>query len=130
MILGGAQENTLLTCEGLHARGHDVTLVTGPALGPEGQLLTRAKSGGYRVIEIKQIRRRINPIRDHLAYRRLVKLLRELRPDVMHSHSSKAGILARKAAAKVGGMKIVHTVHGLPYHRYLSPWRNRLYIVL
>ena len=130
LILGGAQENTLLTCEGLHARGHDVTLVTGPALGPEGQLTTRARSGGYRVIEIDQMRRPINPIRDHRAYRRLLRLLRDLRPDIMHSHSSKAGILARKAAAKVGGMKIVHTVHGLPYHRYLSPWRNKLYIAL
>ena len=130
MILGGAQENTLLTCDGLHARGHDVTLITGPAIGPEGQLLTSARSGGYRVIEIGQMRRPINPIRDHRAYRRLLRLLGDLRPDIMHSHSSKAGILARKAAAKVGGMKIVHTVHGLPYHRYLSPWRNKLYIAL
>jgi len=130
MILGGAQENTLLTCEGLHARGHDVTLATGPALGPEGELLTRARGGGYNVIEVAQMRRQINPIRDHRAYRRLVKLLKELRPDIMHSHSSKAGILARKAAAEVGGIKIVHTVHGLPYHRYLSPRRNGLYIVL
>ena len=130
MILGGAQENTLLTCEGLHARGHDVTLITGPAIGPEGQLITNARNGGYRVIEIDQMRRPINPIRDHRAYRRLVRLLGDLRPDIMHSHSSKAGILARKAAAKVGGMKIVHTVHGLPYHRYLSPWRNKLYIAL
>ena len=39
LILGGAQENTLLTCEGLHARGHEVTLITGPTYGPEGQLL-------------------------------------------------------------------------------------------
>ena len=130
MILGGAQENTLLTCEGLHERGHDVTLIAGPALGPEGQLITNARDGGYRVIEIDQMRRPINPIRDHRAYRRLLRLLRDLRPDIMHSHSSKAGILARKAAAKVGGMKIVHTVHGLPYHRYLSPWRNKLYIAL
>jgi glycosyltransferase involved in cell wall biosynthesis len=130
MILGGAQENTLLTCEGLHARGHDVTLITGPAIGPEGQLITNARNWGYRVIEIDQMRRPINPIRDHRAYRRLVRLLGDLRPDIMHSHSSKAGILARKAAAKVGGMKIVHTVHGLPYHRYLSPWRNKLYIAL
>jgi len=130
MILGGAQENTLLTCEGLHARGHDVTLITGPAIGPEGQLLTRAKEGGYRVIEVPQMRREINPIRDYRTYMRLKKLLKQLRPDVVHTHSSKAGILARKAAAKVGGMRIVHTVHGLPYHRYLSPWRNRLYIAL
>ena len=130
MILGGAQENTLLTCEGLHARGHEVTLITGPTAGPEGQLLTRARSGGYRVIEIGEMRREINPIRDHRAYRRLLALLDELRPEIMHSHSSKAGILARKAASAVGGIKIVHTVHGLAYHRYLRWWRNWLYIVL
>ena len=130
LILGGAQENTLLTCEGLHARGHDVTLITGPALGPEGELITRARRGGYRVIEMDEMRREISAVRDYRAYRRLVALLGELRPEIMHSHSSKAGILARKAAAAVGGMKIVHTVHGLPYHRYLSRWRNWLYIAL
>jgi glycosyltransferase involved in cell wall biosynthesis len=130
MILGGAQENTLLTCEGLHARGHEVTLVTGPALGPEGELMGRALRGGYRLAVVDPLRREINLGRDRAAARELRRLLAELRPDVMHSHSSKAGILARKAAAQVGGMKIVHTVHGLPFHRYESWWRNGLYIAL
>ena len=48
----------------------------------------------------------------------------------MHSHSSKAGILARRAAAKVGGMKIVHTVHGLPFHPYQSALVRGLYVAL
>jgi len=130
LILGGAQENTILTCEGLHQRGHDVTLVTGPTTGPEGELVTRARAGGYRIIEVPSLVRQIAPRRDRQAYGRLVELLDELAPDVMHSHSSKAGILARKAAATVGGMKIVHTVHGLAYHTYQSWWRNRLYIAL
>ena len=130
MILGGAQENTLLTCEGLHARGHEVTLVTGPAVGPEGQLMSRARTGGYRVIVVDAMRREIRPWRDRAVGRQLRRLLAELRPDVMHSHSSKAGILARAAAAAVGGMKIVHTIHGLPFHRYQSWWRNRLYVAL
>jgi len=130
LILGGAQENTILTCEGLHERGHDVTLVTGPTTGPEGEMVTRARAGGYRTIEIDPLCRPIAPRRDHQAYKRLVELLDDLKPDVMHSHSSKAGILARKAAAAVGGMKIVHTVHGLAYHAYQSWWRNRLYITL
>jgi glycosyltransferase involved in cell wall biosynthesis len=130
MILGGAQENTLLTCEGLHERGWEVTLVTGPALGPEGELMTRAQAGGYRVIVLDDMRREIHLGRDRRTYRELVRLLGELRPDLMHSHSSKAGVLARKAAAAVGGMKIVHTVHGLPYHRYQRWWRNRLYVAL
>lgn len=130
MILGGAQENTLLTCEGLHARGHEVTLITGPALGPEGELMTRAKAGGYRLIEIDAMRREINPWRDRATYRQLMQHFRDLRPEIMHSHSSKAGIIARKAAEKVGGMKIVHTIHGLPYHQYQSWWLNRLYVAL
>ena len=130
MILGGAQENTLLTCEGLHARGHDVTLITGPALGPEGELLQRAKAGGYEVIVLDEMRRAIHPVRDCLAYRRLRQLLRDLGPEVMHSHSSKAGILARKAAASVGKMAVVHTIHGLAFHPYQSSFKNLFYILL
>ena len=130
LILGGAQENTLLTCEGLHARGHEVTLITGPALGPEGQLMDRAQAGGYRLIVIPQMRRAINVWRDTASRRRLVGTFHEIRPDIMHSHSSKAGILARWAAAKAGGIKIVHTIHGLPFHPYQSSWLNRLYAAL
>src|SRR4028118_1271732 len=47
LIVGGAQENTLLSCEGQHDLGHEVTLITGPAIGPEGSLLQRAQAHGY-----------------------------------------------------------------------------------
>lgn len=120
-------ENTLLTCEGLHARGHEVTLVTGPPIGPEGELLSRAREGGYRVIVVDAMRREIRPLLDRAAYFRIGRHLLDFRPDVMHSHASKAGILARKAAAKVGGMRIVHTIHGLAFGPHESWWRNRLY---
>ncbi len=46
LIIGGAQENTILSCQGQHDLGHDVTLITGPAIGPEGSLLERAQAGG------------------------------------------------------------------------------------
>ena len=124
MILGGAQENTLLTCQGLHRHGHEVTLVTGPALGPEGQLMDRARAGGYRVIEIDSLRREIHP-RDATAYRAMRRVLGDLRPDVVHTHSSKAGILGRFAGP--ARAKVVHTIHGLPFHPYQSRWRNGLY---
>ena len=134
MILGGAQENTLLTCEGLHARGHEVTLVTGPALGPEGQLLTRARAGGYRVVELDLMRREVRPLRDWRCLRRLRRLLAELDVDVVHAHSSKAGILGRQAAWSLrrrgGRPKIVHTVHGLAFDEYQPWWRRGLYIRL
>jgi len=130
LILGGAQENTVLTCEGLAQRGHDVTLITGPPLGPEGQLLDRAMAGGYRVIVIDALQRPIHPIRDRASYRALIRHLTQLSPDVMHSHSSKAGILARRAAARCGVPIIVHTIHGLPFHPYQPWWLNRLFIGL
>jgi glycosyltransferase involved in cell wall biosynthesis len=130
MIVGGAMENTLLTCEGLHQRGHDVTLITGPAIGPEGELLTRARSGGYELIVLDAMRREIHPLRDRRTLRSLRELLARISPDIVHTHASKAGILGRKAAAQVGGMKIVHTVHGLPFHPYQSAWLNRLYVAL
>jgi len=151
LILGGAQENTLLTCEGLHQRGHEVALITGPPLGPEGQLMDRAQAGGYRVMELDSLRRAINPFHDIPAYRRLKKLLTELDPDIVHTHSAKAGILGRRAAyalrqksvaaccsalrkfreaqlANCGRPRIIHTIHGLAFHPYQSGLINRTYI--
>ena len=137
LILGGAQENTLLTCEGLRARGHEVTLITGPALGPEGELLTRARAGGYEVIVLDSLRRAINPVHDIPAYRRLLGLLQRLDPDIVHTHSAKAGILARRAAWKLRRrgrvrpeMRIVYTIHGLAFHPYGNPLANLLYVLL
>src|SRR5271166_1078298 len=90
LIVGGAQENTLLSCEGQHDLGHDVTLITGPAIGPEGSLLNRALRYGYKVRVIEEMRRSILPGKDLGTFHRLVRLLREIEPDVVHTHSSKA----------------------------------------
>jgi glycosyltransferase involved in cell wall biosynthesis len=98
LIVGGAQENTLLSCEGQHRLGHEVTLITGPAIGPEGSLMERAKSFGYRVEIIDDMRRAISISKDYRTYKSLIRLIREIDPDVVHTHSSKAGIIGRRAA--------------------------------
>jgi glycosyltransferase involved in cell wall biosynthesis len=115
LIVGGAQENTLLSCEGQYDRGHEITLITGPALGPEGSLMERASSYGYRVETIDAMRRSILPFKDWKTYRGLIRRLREIKPDVVHTHSSKAGIIGRWAAYKAGVPVIVHTIHGLAF---------------
>lgn len=131
MILGGAQENTLLTCRGLHENpDYDVTLVTGPALGPEGELLSEAERLGLRVIIVPEMRRAIHPWRDYVSLRELRRILREIRPQVVHTHSSKAGILGRRAAHAERVPVVVHTIHGLPFHPYEKGWRNALYVRL
>lgn len=127
LIIGGAQENTLLSCEGQYARGHEVTLITGPAIGPEGSLMPRAECAGFKVVVVDAMRRSILPGKDWRTYRRLVKLLREIRPDVVHTHSSKAGIIGRWAARKAGVPVIVHTIHGLAFTASTSRVANAAY---
>ncbi|MGQ9503781.1 MAG: glycosyltransferase family 4 protein [Thermogutta sp.] len=119
LIVGGAQENTLLTCEDLiHTYHDDVLLVTGPPLGPEGSLLERARAGGIPIKMVVSLRRAINPWHDLHAYFGIRHILREFRPEVVHTHSAKAGILGRGAAASLPIPVIVHTVHGAPFHPY------------
>lgn len=127
LIVGGAQENTLLSCKGQHDRGHDVTLITGPPLGPEGSLLDRARNEGYRVEVIDDLRRAIQPLRDWRSYRGLIRRLRELKPDVVHTHSSKAGIIGRWAAHRAGVPAIIHTIHGLAFTASTSAAVNQVY---
>jgi glycosyltransferase involved in cell wall biosynthesis len=130
LILGGAQENTLLSCEGQHDRGHDVTLITGPAIGPEGSLMARATRYGYRVIVVDEMRRAIHPLRDVRTFVRLMSLLRDLRPDVVHTHSSKGGILGRWAARRARVPFVVHTIHGLAFTASTSRAVNQVYKML
>ena len=121
LILGGAQENTVFSCEDLiRIYGDDVLLLTGPPLGPEGSLLDRARAGGVPVEIVPQMRRAINPIRDGLAYLHLKRAIGDFQPDVVHTHSAKAGILGRMAAHQLGIEAIVHGVHGAPFHPYQS----------
>jgi len=129
-ILGGAQENTLYTVEGQHASGHDVTLVTGPAIGPEGELLERARTSGVHTVVLKQLRRAVCPYHDSLAFVELCALMARFRPDVVHTHSSKAGVLGRLAARLCRVPIVVHTIHGLPFHPYQCLLLNWLYILL
>jgi glycosyltransferase involved in cell wall biosynthesis len=127
LIVGGAQENTLLSCEGQHDRGHDVTLITGPPLGPEGSLMERAASYGYKVEVIDDMRRAILPRKDWRTYAHLVRRFRELRPDVVHTHSSKAGIIGRWAAHRAGVPAVIHTIHGLAFTASTSKLVNASY---
>ena len=116
LIIGGAQENTLLTVEDQHRDyGDSVTLITGPGLGPEGSLIERAQRGGFDLEILPTLRRRIAPWDDWQSFRQLLRLLRQIKPDVLHTHSSKAGVLGRAAAAKLR-IPVVHTIHGPSFY--------------
>ena len=125
LIVGGAQENTLLSC--------DVTLIIGPQTGPEGSLLDRARAAGLNVEIDNNLVRELAPIKDGLARRSLLKRFRRLQPDVIHTHSSKAGIVGRSAAWKLNAGRqpplVVHTIHGLAFTTSTRWLVNKLYVL-
>ena len=126
LILGGAQENTVLTCEGQHDAGDRVTLVTGPAVGPEGTLIPRARAYGYEVVELPNLVRNLRPLADRAAMRDFAGMLRDWKPDLVHTHSGKAGVLGRAAASRAG-VPAVHTVHGPSFHPFQNPAARALF---
>ena len=128
MIIGGAQENTLYTLRGHIENGHDAVLVHGKTIGPEGNLLEKIKIPKLRTVYIDHLRREISPLHDFLAFRDLKQFFINEKFDVVHTHSSKAGVIARIAANRAKVPLIVHTVHGPSFHQYQQFWKNWLYI--
>jgi len=117
LIIGGAQENTILTCEGLRLRGHDVTLIAGAETGPEGSLWPQAEARCGRTVKLESLVRAVRPRLDWRCAGELTQLFRAERFDVVHTHSSKAGILGRWAAHRARVPRIVHTIHGMSFNR-------------
>ena len=128
MIVGGAQENTLLTIKGHIEKGHEVVLVTGFSPGREGELLKNVEMPPFPIVEIPELVRELSPMKDLKALSRLREYFKREKFDVVHTHSSKAGIIGRIAARQAGTPVVVHTVHGQAFHAYEKPWKKWLYI--
>ncbi|HYX78433.1 MAG TPA: glycosyltransferase family 4 protein [Solirubrobacterales bacterium] len=125
MIVGGAQENTLLTVQGLDRMPeYEVTLVSGIERGPEGSLLEQARQTVDLAL-IPELARSVNPATDLRALTKLYRFIRRGRYHVVHTHSSKAGVLGRLAAKLAGTPIIVHTLHSLVFHDYQPRVVNR-----
>ncbi|WP_424943973.1 glycosyltransferase [Aliiroseovarius crassostreae] len=112
MLRAGSEENILLTSAGQIAAGDEVTLIYGADSTPA---LAQKLAPKARLIEIPPMVRPIHPLKDIAAYRQIRSTLQNLRPDVVHTHQSKAGILGRFAAQSAAVRCIVHGVHILPY---------------
>ena len=125
-LMGGAQRNTLLTLEGLASRGYDVELVCGPGEG----LVTAARRAGVPVTVFPSMNRRLSPLRDLRCVHEHLTFFRRRRFDIVHTHSSKAGIVARFAAHRAGTPIIVHTIHGTPFRWELGAFVSRAAILL
>jgi glycosyltransferase involved in cell wall biosynthesis len=124
LIRGGADENTLLTVNGLDHSRFRVTLAVGG--GSEASMLAQV-APAVSVVEVPELVREVAPLRDLAALRMLRRLIRVGRYDIVHTHTAKAGILGRFAAVGIAGPVIVHTLHGSTFHGTLSRAEYLLY---
>lgn len=82
---------------------------------------------GVEPLILPELQREVAPWRDRGAYTRIKKLIKEFKPDIVHTHAAKAGAVGRMAAADLGVKAIVHTFHGHVFHSYFGPVRTALY---
>jgi glycosyltransferase involved in cell wall biosynthesis len=128
LIVGGAQENTIASVLGLRAKpGVEVDLVSGPTLGPEGSLESILAGHPGLLTIVSQLVRPLHPWKDGLAWRKLTELFRARRPQIVHTHSGKAGILGRLAAARAGVPILIHTIHGPSFGPFQGLLANSLF---
>ncbi len=128
LIVGGAQENTLATIQGRRQKpGVQVKLISGPTIGPEGSLEPEvAKIPGLLTL-VPELVRPVHPLKDFRAFRKLETILREQKPDLVHTHSGKAGILGRLAAKRAGVPLIIHHIHGPSFGNFQGAPANFLF---
>ncbi len=131
--LGGAQKSALYSTQNL-PQNFDAYLLCGRG----GFFDADAKKNIKNLIFIDNLLRPISPLKDLSAFWQIVKKLHDIKPDIVHTHSSKAGILGRLAAvllnkkmgAKSQKIKIAHTVHGFAFYDGQNPLKRRFYIFL
>lgn len=128
LVVGGAQENTIATVLGLRQKsGVTVQLISGPTVGPEGSLESLVAAIPGLLTIVPSLVRPVHPLKDWLALNHLTRLLLEQKPDVVHTHSGKAGILGRVAAARAGVPVIIHHIHGPSFGPFQGALANAIF---
>ncbi|MEL7029575.1 MAG: glycosyltransferase family 4 protein [Pseudomonadota bacterium] len=121
-IRGGADENTLLTVNAQAEQGHDVVLIHGPESHEDmfGRLHTAVET-----IEIPSLIRDIDLVKDIACLNTLAKELKRSSPDIVHTHTSKAGVIGRFAARLAEAPVIIHSVHILAFD---NVWPGKMFL--
>ena len=134
--MGGSAQNTLLSCKELCGK-YEIFLVHG--LSHESGMtetekkvvedgIEEAKKNGVKVIALPTMVRSIRPVKDLKALISLVRLIFNEKPDIVHTHSSKGGILGRLAARIAGVPNIIHTPHGHVFYGHFGAFASKIFL--
>jgi len=127
--VGGPARHIALLAEGARSRGAEVLVAAGEPGPGEGDLSDVLASRGVAVSRVRGLRRPVDPLADAAALARLARLCRRFRPDVVHTHTAKAGALGRIAARLAGVPSVVHTFHGTAFAGHFGPRVSRLVVL-
>ncbi|MGD9202059.1 MAG: glycosyltransferase, partial [Chitinispirillia bacterium] len=126
---GGSAENTLLTSIGFAEKKHEVTVLYG-SNHPSSENEKIAKEAGVTFVRCKYLVRNISPINDFLCFLYIFSHIKNNRYDILHTHTSKAGIIGRIAGKLAGIPHIIHTPHGHIFYGYFSNAITRIFILI
>jgi glycosyltransferase involved in cell wall biosynthesis len=136
---GGPALHTVLLTRGLNDRRFRTRLVTGTVGAEEGDMVYVARAEGVTPTVLPELSQRVSPWTHARAFWRVYQLLRAEQPDIVHTHTAKAGVVGRIAALAYNAGRrlsrrprasLVHTFHGHVFHGYFSPWKSKLLVVM
>ena len=112
--MGGPALHVTYLARGLASRGYETTLIAGDVARGEESMAFVADRAGVEVVRLPGLSRELSPIRDAVAAWRVARIIRRVRPDIVHTHTAKAGAVGRMAALLAGTRRpvVVHTFHG------------------
>ncbi len=127
---GGSAENTLLTVSLLNKEEFSTALISGPTIDPDGEIADFIAQKKLDFFLMPELAREISPLKDIKAFLRIYHFVKKGRFDIVHTHTSKAGILGRWAAKLAGVKIIIHTPHGHIFYGYFGWFKTKLFIYL
>ena len=130
MNVGGPAIHAVLLSSSLKDRGWIDVLVCGKISEHEGDMYYLAREKGLEPLVIDELGREINPKKDFAALRKLYSIMKKEKPDIVHTHTAKAGAIGRLAAILAGVPVKVHTFHGHVFDGYFSPLKARIFILI
>jgi len=127
LIIGGPTHNVLNLTKYLQPE-FETLLVTGEKESHEKDAFLLAHEKGIRPLVIPEMGRAIHPLNDFYAFQKLKKIIKEYRPDIVHTHAAKPGVLGRLAASALKVPIVVHTYHGHVFHSYFGKFKTNVFI--
>ncbi|MBN1216382.1 MAG: glycosyltransferase family 4 protein [Candidatus Lokiarchaeota archaeon] len=128
--IGGATENVVAMADGLNNIGYKVDILTGLNIKSEGSMYETAQKLNISVYTFKCIKRNINPLFDIIATYKIYRFIKKNKYDIVHTHSSKAGVIGRIAARLANTKAIIHSIRGLPFHNYQNKILHKFLVLI